>query len=133
VGGWIAGPTLRGSLVQQSSPALTYRGTWHVGESSHYSAGFDRFATSAGAAAQYTFTGRGIAWVTTRGPDRGAVKVYLDGTLVATVDTRASALGFRYVAWSRTWGSSGTHTLRLVAVGTAGRPRFDLDAIEVLR
>jgi spore germination protein YaaH len=133
VGAWTAGPTLRASLVQQSSPAITYVGTWRVGESSHYSAMHDRFATSGGAAAKYTFTGRGIAWVTTRGPDRGAVKVYLDGMLVATVDTRASALAFRYVAWSRTWASSGTHRLTLVAVGTTGRSRIDLDAIEVLR
>ena len=133
LGGWTAGQTFWASLVQQSSTSIAYTGDWHVGESSHYSAGFDRFSTDAGAVAKLTFTGRGIGFVTTRGPDRGAVQVYLDGTLVATVDTRASSLGFRFVAWSRTWSSYGTHTLKLVVVGTAGRPRVDLDAFEILQ
>ena len=133
VGGWVAGPTLWPSRLQQGAPSIGYRGTWRIGASHHYSMGFDRFATDAGASARLTFTGRGIAFVTTRGPDRGAVKVYLDGVLVATIDTGASSLGFRYVAWSRTWARTGTHALKLVVVGTAGRPRVDLDAFEILR
>jgi spore germination protein YaaH len=133
IGPWTAGPTVWASLVQQSAASVTYGGTWHVGESSHYSASYDRFSFAAGASVKYTFTGRSIAWVATRGPDRGVVRVYLDGTLVATVDTRASTPGFRYVAWSRTWASSGTHTLKLVVVGTAGRSRVDIDAFEILR
>ena len=133
VGGWIAGTTVRASLLQETSPAIGYGGDWRTGESIHYSASLDRFSTTPGGAAKYTFTGRGIAFVTTRGPDRGAVKVYLDGSLVATIDTHASSLGFRYVAWSRAWARPGTHTLKLVVVGSAGHPRVDLDALEILR
>jgi hypothetical protein len=133
VGAWRAGPTLRPSLVQQGNAAIAYGGAWRLGTSTGYSAGSDVFTIAAGARARYTFTGRGIAWVTTKGPDRGAVKVYVDGILVATVDTRAPTLGFRAVAFARTWSTSGTHTLKLVAVGTAGRPRIDVDAFEVLR
>jgi hypothetical protein len=133
VGGWRAGPTLRPSLVQQGTAAIVYGGAWRVGTSTSYSGKSDVFSAAAGARARYTFTGRGIAWVTTKGPDRGAVKVYVDGVLVATVDTRAPTLGFRAVAFARTWSASGTHTLKLVAVGTVGRPRIDLDAFEVLR
>lgn len=88
---------------------------------------------TAGASLRYTFTGRGIGFVTTRGPDRGPLRVYLDGILVATVDTYARSLGFRSMAWSRTWSRSGTHTIRLVLVGPPGHPRVDLDAFEILR
>jgi spore germination protein YaaH len=133
VGAWVAGPILRPSLIQEANAGITYRGAWRPGASDHYSALADTFSTSAGASARVTFTGRGIAWVTTLGPDRGAVKVYLDGVHVATVDTRAPSLRFRTVAFSRTWAASGTHTLKLVVVGTAGRPRVDLDAFAVLR
>lgn len=133
VGPWTAGPTFWASLVQQSAGSIAYAGTWRVGESSHYSATFDRFSLAAGASVKYTFTGRGIAWVTTRAPDRGAVRVYVDGTLVAIVDTRAGAPAYRFVAWSRSWASTGTHTLKLVVVGTVGRPRVDVDAFEILR
>jgi spore germination protein YaaH len=133
VGAWVAGPVMRGTLLQDPSGALTFRGTWAKGTSVSYSGGTVRFSKTAGSAVRYAFTGRGIALVATRGPDRGAVKVYLDGTLVATVDTRADALQFRSVVWSRSWASSGSHTLRLVVVGTSVRPRVDLDALEVLR
>jgi hypothetical protein len=92
-----------------------------------------RYATTAGAAATLTFTGRGIAFVTSRGPDRGAVNVYLDGTLVARLDLHAATASARIVAWSRTWAGTGTHTLKLVVVGTAGHPRIDIDAFEILR
>jgi spore germination protein YaaH len=133
VGGWTAGTAIRASLVQETATSLAFGGAWQLGESSHYSGSFDWFATAPGASVNYTFAGRAVGFVTTRGPDRGAVKVYLDGSLVATVDAHAASLGFRSVAWSRTWATSGTHTIRLVVVGTAGHPRVDLDALEILR
>ena len=40
---------------------------------------------------------------------------------------------YRAVAWQRTWSTSATRTIRLVVVGTSGRPRVDLDAFAVLR
>ncbi|HUQ42953.1 MAG TPA: glycosyl hydrolase family 18 protein [Candidatus Limnocylindria bacterium] len=133
LGGWVAGPAFRAARVQGPSTAIAYRGAWATGTSAHYSGGTVRFSTAAGASARYSFTGRGIALTATRGPDRGAVKVYLDGVLVSTVDTRAASMQFRQVIFSKTWASKGAHTIRLVVVGTSGRPRFDLDSFEVLR
>ena len=132
-GPWVAGATLRPLLVQETNLGLTYRGAWQLGESSHYSGLGERFATTAGASVKLSFVGRGIAFVTTRGPDRGAVKVYLDGEYIGTADTRSPTMIFRAVAFSRTWAVSGFHTLKLVVVGTPGRPRVDLDALEILR
>jgi hypothetical protein len=37
------------------------------------------------------------------------------------------------VAWQTAWSSSKTRTLKLIVDGTAGRPRFDLDAFAVLK
>jgi spore germination protein YaaH len=133
VGAWMAGPSLRPVLLQQTHATISYRGAWRLGTNDRYSGSTDTFSTSAGATAKMAFTGRSIAWVTTLGPDRGAVRVFLDGRHVATVDTRAPGVRFRHVAWSRTWATSGTHTLKLVVVGTAGRPRADIDALEVIR
>lgn len=133
VGSWVSSATVRAYLPQQTYTAIRWKGTWRLGTSTGYSAGTDRFATAAGASVTYSFTGRAIGWVTTLGPDRGAAKVYLDGRLVATIDTNSASLVFRRVAFARTWGSSGYHTLRIVVVGTAGRARVDVDAFEVLR
>jgi hypothetical protein len=71
--------------------------------------------------------------VTTLGPNRGLARVYIDGVLVATVDCVASALVGRRIVFAKSWSSSGTHTIRIVVVGTPNRPRIDIDAFEVLR
>jgi hypothetical protein len=133
VGGWVAGPTIRAYLPQQTNDALTWSGTWSKVVDPRFSGGSVRYAKAAGASVRYAFYGRAIGWVTTLASNRGQARVYIDGTLVATIDTYAANLSFGRVAFARTWSSSGYHTLRIVVVGTNLRPRVDVDAFEVLR
>jgi len=133
VGSWVAGPRFRPALVQQTASALRWRGTWRGATSTAYSGGSVRRATSAGARVAYTFTGRAIAFVTTLAPRRGQVRVYLDGSYITTLDLWAPSYSARAVAFSKAWSARGTHTIKLVVVGTAGRPRVDVDAFEVIR
>jgi hypothetical protein len=133
VGAWVTGPTLRPQLVQQTSGGIRWKGTWRSSSSSAFSGGSVRSTTAAGAVARYTFTGRAIGLVTTLSPSRGAVKVYLDGAYITTLDLAAPSVAARRLVFSRSWSTSATHTIKLVAVGTAGRPRIDLDAFAVLR
>jgi hypothetical protein len=133
VGAWVTGATTTPVLRQQTSTAITWKGSWATSAGTHYSGESARLATAAGASASYTFTGRSIAWVSTFAPDRGSAKVYVDGVLVATVSTYATTTSFRRVAFAKSWSTSGYHTLRIVVVGTAGHPRVDVDALEVLR
>ena len=130
---WVTGPTIRPSLVQQTSTALTWLGSWSRASRAEYSGGSVAYASAAGASVKYAFTGRAIAWVSTFHWSRGTAKVYLDGVLVATIDTYRSTTTVRKVAFAKTWSSSGFHTLRIVLVGTLNRPRVDVDALEVLR
>ena len=37
------------------------------------------------------------------------------------------------IAFSTSWSGYGAHTIKLVIVGTAGRPYADFDAFEVIR
>jgi len=133
IGAWATGAVLSPRLVQQSSTAIAYTSTWTSATSTSYSGGSAKYATAAGASATHTVTGRSIALVTTKAPSRGALKVYVDGVLSATVDCYAATTAYRVQAWQKTWTTSGTHTVKLVVVGTAGRPRVDLDAFAVLR
>jgi spore germination protein YaaH len=132
VGAWTEGAALRGFLVQQGAGAIAWTGTWKTELGSQISGGSRRYASVGGASAKVTFTGRAIAWVGTRASNRGVARVWLDGRLVATIDTRGAAAD-RVVLFARTWAASGTHTLRIVVAGTAGRPRVDVDAFEILR
>ena len=135
-GAWMTGPVLMPALVQTpaGTTGLTYAGTWSDAASASYSGGALRYATAAGASATYTFTGRSIALVTTRATSRGAVRVYLDGaTTPVTLDTYAATTAYGVQVWSQTFATCGPHTVRVVVVGTAGRPRVDLDAFAVLK
>ena len=133
VGGWIAGATSGSVVRQDTSGYLVYAGTWHAATYASFSGGSVRYSGVAGASAKLSFSGRSIAVVSTLAATRGAVKVYLDGVLVATVDTYSPTTAYRRVIWSRTFSSYASHTIKLVVVGTAGRPRFDLDAFLVLK
>src|SRR5262249_62174396 len=123
------GPVLNPQLFQETNPAITYAGSWASASSTNYSSGAAKYASSAGASASFSFVGRSIALVTTKGSTRGAVKIYVDGALSATVDTYAATTAFRVQVWAKSWATAATHTIKLVAVGTSGRPRVDIDAL----
>ncbi len=133
VGAWAGGPSLAPLLLQQTSASIRYGRTWSTSTSTSYSGGSTRYSTVAGASATYTFTGRSIAYVASRSTTRGKVKIYVDGTYLTTVDLYGSPTGHRVLIWQKTWSTAASRTIKLVAVGTTGRPRIDLDAFAVLR
>jgi hypothetical protein len=133
VSAWVESLLLKPTLVQESSTAIAYRGTWYGTQASGYSGGAARSTTSSTASASYTVTGRGIALVATQAASRGKLKVYVDGLYVRTVDLYRSSASYRALVFTQMFSSYGTHTIRLVGIGTSGRPRVDLDAFAVIR
>ncbi len=127
-GGYVDGAEVMPRLRQQTSSVATYGGTWTTSSSSTASGGSTRYATRAGAWVTFAFTGRAIAVVAPRSSSRGSVKVYIDDVYVGTVSAYRSSGQSRAVLYAKSWSSSGNHTIKLVVVGTAGRPRFDIDA-----
>ena len=132
-GDWAYSRTLTPRLTQQTSSTVTYSGTWTSSSSASFSGGSARYASVAGRSASYRFYGRSIALVATKSTTRGKVKIYVDGAFVATVDLYRSSTQYRAVAWETTWSTSATRTVKIVVVGTSGRPRVDLDAFVVLK
>ena len=133
VGAWATGSTIAVSLIQQTSSVIHYRGSWATSRAPSYSGGSLRHASARGASASFTFTGRGIALISTRATSRGTVRIYIDGRYVTRVDLGGSPTLFRAIAWQATWSSSRSRTIKFIVDGTATRPRIDLDAIAVLR
>jgi GH25 family lysozyme M1 (1,4-beta-N-acetylmuramidase) len=125
---WLAGTTVRASVYQQSSSAITYTGAWHTTGSSSASGGSVRYATAKGASATFRFTGSSVAWVAAKGSTRGSVWIYVDGAYAASVSLRSSTGQSRAIVFARNWLTVGTHTLKIVVAGTAGHPRIDVDA-----
>lgn len=129
---WIYGPTLSARALQENASAIRYSTGWgRVLETGSFGGEAMR-STQAGATASLTFSGRSIAWLARGGADRGIAQVRVDGALVATVDL-ARLTTSRALAFSKTWSTSGTHTISVRVLGTAGRPAVEVDAFVVLR
>jgi hypothetical protein len=89
-------------------------------------------SSTRGAAAVLTTTGTDIGLVATTGPTQGRVSVYVDARPPTTVDLRAGTPSARRLVWTRHLTRRGTHTVRVVVQGTAGRPTVSLDGWTVL-
>lgn len=130
---WKEGPEFKVLHFQESHGAIAYTGSWQRVALEGAYGGEVTYSTTPGNRASFAFTGRNVAWVAPKGTNRGQARVYVDGTLVKTVDLYSSSSLARRVVFSRYWRSSSSHTLDIEVVGTSGRPRVDIDAFVVLR
>ena len=96
-----------------------------------FSGGSARRSSTSGSSARFTATGRSFAWITTTGPTRGKAKIYVNGTFIKTIDLFSATTTYRVQAWTRTYSSSASRTIRVVVSGSG--ERVDLDAFAVLR
>ena len=122
------GPTFGVGMWQENSGYVSYSTGWTATPWTSASGGYLDVSSTAGASASFTFTGRNVAWIGTKSTNRGQAYVYLDGTYVKTVDLYAATTQARAVLASYVWPTSGTHTMKVVVVGTSGRPSVDVDA-----
>ncbi len=129
---WKTGPALTVSLVDDRSAKVTYKGAWTTSAPASASGATLHSTTSRGASASITFTGRGIAWVAPEGRNRGKATLFLDGRKVGTVNLSDPAAS-RILVYAKSFASSNRHTLRIVANGTAGQPRIDVDALVIVK
>jgi hypothetical protein len=75
-------------------------------------------STDANSRATLTFVGTGVTWITARDPWSGVGRVYVDGSLVATVDNYAPSTQLGIVGYSIGGLTAGTHTIAIEATGT---------------
>jgi hypothetical protein len=68
-----------------------------------------------------------------RGPGSGSAKIYIDGVYTATISLYRSSSVSRSLVFAKSWDGNGTHTIKIVVLGTAGHPRVDIDAFVRLR
>ncbi len=132
-GAFATGPAIAPLRYQDSSSRVTYNRSWRTYSTSSASGGHTHYATRAGAAATFRFTGRAFALIAPKGPTRGSLKLYVDGVYVGTVSLFRSRSVSRIVVAARSWSTSGAHTVRAVVVGTLHHPRVDIDAFAILR
>jgi hypothetical protein len=90
-----------------------------------YGEGSGQPVAIAGARAAVTFTATAVRWIGRRSFSGGIARVYLDGALVATVDTLVpftSQEEYQAVLYEATGLAPGTHTLEIELIGRNGEP-----------
>ena len=128
---WVEGAPTRLRLTQESVRAATYGSGWYRAYSSSASGGSTRYATGSGRTMRFSFTGSAVALVAPRSSGRGSARIYVDGTYAGTVSLYRSSAQNRVVAFEYRFASPGTHRIEVRVLGTAGHPRFDVDAFVV--
>jgi len=98
--------------VDDQSPLIKYEGAWDFTNSEEAYLNTLHHAASPGAAASLRFTGTEVAWISTRGPDRGQALVYIDEALRCTVDLYCEDHQFRRPVFS-TPLDGRPHTIRI--------------------
>jgi len=133
VGAQAASPPITGVLLQDGTSLAHYTGTWSAVSSNTASNGKLHSSMRAGASVTFSTTARAIAVVGRLGPTEGSAKVYVDGVFVRTVDFHRSTSQSKVVVFNTSWSANGSHSVKVVIVGTAGHPRVDIDAFAILR
>ena len=118
-------------IFDDGSSALVYTGHWTRQASSGAWLGHVSTSTRAGDSVSLSFTGRRVWWIAPMGVGGGIARVFVDGSLAATVDLSQTPTGIlrRQTAFLRSWPGVGHHTIKVV-VGTRA-PRVDVDAFAV--
>lgn len=132
-GSWDVGAAFRPRRTADTSTTVTYSRGWATVSDPTAHGALSHETSTAGRAVSLEFRGRAIAWIAERGSSFGKARVYVDGTYVRTVDTGYDANLPRRLVFRASWSSVGTHRIRIVALGTIGRPTISVDGFAILR
>lgn len=123
-------------MLQESDPAIRFRGAWHDHSAGNHSGGAAKLAMDAGSRAVLRFRGTGVSWIGYRDEWSGIARVMVDGK-ARRVDTYANPADPQSVIHSVTGLPNGKHRLVIRVTGRKSA-RSDgswvwVDALEVIR
>ena len=131
VSAWAKSASRKIVPYQRNSSNVTYSGTWTNVTSAGSSGTGYAYTKSLGKRALVTFTGREIVYVAPKTSSSGYAKVYADGKLIGRFNLRASSTQLGRIIASKTWSTSGSHTMRVIN-DQSGR-RTSVDVFVVLK
>ncbi|MFB6850241.1 RICIN domain-containing protein [Streptomyces sp. NPDC056373] len=109
----------RWNHVDDKAAGVTYSGTWSNWNDTKDMNGSEKFTSTAGNYAEFSFTGSGVRYLSMTQPNMGKVDVYIDGTLAqAGIDAYASTVTKQVPLFEKTDLAAGPHTIRVVCTGT---------------
>ncbi len=132
VGDWRSSRTMIATAYSDSASAIKWAGTWTYASHTQYTGRRAHSSNARSANGTLKFSGTAVAWEGPTGPTRGQARIYLDGRHVATVDMHSATFRARDIVWAADV-RDGSHSLRIVVVGTSGRPTVAVDGFYILK
>lgn len=129
---WALGEPRWLAAVQEQDLEVGLAGTWLLRTPSWAFGDALTASWQAGATATLPFEAEQVAWVSTRGPDRGRAYVAVEGGPGSTVDLARSSVQRRRIVFAHRWDGTGEREIAVEVEGTTDRPRVDLDAFLTL-
>ncbi len=116
-------------VFDQSQSGYTWSSGWTTSSAStSYVGGRVKYSSRVGASVSFRTTlMQSVGFVTYRSSTPGKVKIYVDGALKKTLTLTSSTVKARNIAWSTSFATAGTHTIKLVVV--SGRVKVDAFAV----
>jgi hypothetical protein len=109
----------RWNHVDDRTAGVSYSGTWSNWNDTKDMNGSEKFTSTAGNYAEFSFTGSGVRYLSMTQPNMGKVDVYLDGALAqAGIDAYASTVTKQVPLFEKTDLAAGPHTIKVVCTGT---------------
>jgi hypothetical protein len=123
-------------LATEGAPSAVYSGGWSSRSQAFAAGGAVRITSAPGATVTYQCTCTDLAWIATRGADRGRAEVRVDGGPATVVDLYSPTLQGRRIVFAASNLAPGTHTLQITTLAVpnpaASGTRVDVDAFLVL-
>jgi len=107
---------------------VRFSGDWTQRLGEEFSAMTETTTSVADARVRLEFLGNGIRWIGSMGPGNGNARVFVDGKLIETVETRADHFSVQEELFSITNLDYGVHTIEVIS----GDGRISVDAFDVL-
>jgi len=125
--------TFKTVSVSESSTAMHFTGTWALSNSAVYVGGKAKVSSKANSTATVSFRGNRVGWYARMGPAYGSARVYIDGKFNKTVNMNAATISDRKLVYTKAWAAVGSHSIRIVVLGTSGHPKVVVDQIFYLQ
>ena len=109
-------------IVDAMDNRITYTGSWNDDQNDSFQNGTARYASGAGATAEFAFNGTAIRWYGQHDTNFGTARVYIDDVLIQEVNVNG-AFEAQQLLFERTGLSAGSHVLRIVCES----PVIDID------
>lgn len=114
---------------------VKFDGPWWRSGGAGLSASSISASDTAQATATLYFTGTGVNWIGTEGPDQGLARVYIDGQLMAEVDQYSQSSNALVTSFAITNLADGAHSIMVEVTGTKNPAstgdRITIDAFDI--